>query len=193
MVTMVWVVGRFRLRTPLAFHLHISPLTSSGRSNSASRASQPEKSVTLRHRQRADHEVQEYMWWHWARRLFTHIFVRSQSRALNKIFIISRYFLFELYPRYGTHYSDQAKGWTILGSNSNRLGDSSLLQPSRQALEPIQRLTQWLSGVLSSGAHHSSPSSALVKNGGAIPPRPLTCLHGAYKSNFTINLYVNCP
>jgi hypothetical protein len=27
MVTMVWVLGRFRLRTPLAFHLRISPLT----------------------------------------------------------------------------------------------------------------------------------------------------------------------
>jgi hypothetical protein len=65
MVTMVRVVGRFRLRTPLAFHLRISPLTASGRRNRASLASRPEKSVTLRHRQRADHEVQENMWWHW--------------------------------------------------------------------------------------------------------------------------------
>jgi hypothetical protein len=62
MVTMVWAVGRLRLRTPLAFHLHISPLTSSGRRNRASRASQTEKSVTLRHRQRADYEVQENTW-----------------------------------------------------------------------------------------------------------------------------------
>jgi hypothetical protein len=65
MVTMVWVVGRLRLRTPLALHLHVSPLTSSGRSNRTSWASQPKKSVTLRHRQRADHEVQENMCWHW--------------------------------------------------------------------------------------------------------------------------------
>jgi hypothetical protein len=67
-VTMVWVVGRFRLRTPLAFHLHISPLTASGRRNRASWASQTQKSVTLRHRQRADHEVQENMWWLWRER-----------------------------------------------------------------------------------------------------------------------------
>jgi hypothetical protein len=74
MVTMAWVVGSFRLRTPLAFHLHISPLTASGRRNRASWASHPEKSVTLRHRQRVDHEVQENMWWHW-----THTHTRAQN------------------------------------------------------------------------------------------------------------------
>jgi hypothetical protein len=46
-----------RLRTPL--------LTPSGRRNRASWASQPQKSVTLRHSQRADHKVHENMWWHW--------------------------------------------------------------------------------------------------------------------------------
>ena len=55
-------------------------------------------------------------------------FVTSQCRALNKMFIISRYILFEPYPRYSSHYSDWAKDWTILGSNSSRLRDSSLLQ-----------------------------------------------------------------
>jgi hypothetical protein len=63
MVIMVWVVGRFRLRTPLAFYLHISTLIASGRRNCAPWASQTEKSVTLRHRQRAEHEDQENMWW----------------------------------------------------------------------------------------------------------------------------------
>jgi hypothetical protein len=62
MVTVVWVVSMFRLRTPLAFHLHISPLTASGRRNRASWASRIQKSVTLRHSQRADHEVHENMW-----------------------------------------------------------------------------------------------------------------------------------
>jgi hypothetical protein len=40
-------LGLGRLRTPLAFHLHISPLTSSGRRNRASWASQPEKRSRL--------------------------------------------------------------------------------------------------------------------------------------------------
>jgi hypothetical protein len=65
MVTMVWVVSRFRLRTPLVFHLHMLRITSSGHRNRASWASQPQKSVTPRHSHRAGHEVLENMWWHW--------------------------------------------------------------------------------------------------------------------------------
>jgi hypothetical protein len=52
---------------------------------------------------------------------------------------------------------------------------------SRPALGPIQPLTQCISGVLSPGikrpereADHSPPSSAAVKNCGAIPPLPRT-------------------
>ena len=47
-VTMVWVVSRFRLKAPPGPSSHyISPLTPSGQRNCASWASQPQKSVTL--------------------------------------------------------------------------------------------------------------------------------------------------
>jgi len=47
-VTMVWVVGRFRLKAPPGTSSpYISPLTPSGQRNCASWASQPQKSVTL--------------------------------------------------------------------------------------------------------------------------------------------------
>jgi hypothetical protein len=75
-------LGLGRLRNPLAFHLHISPLTSSGRRNRASWASQPQKSVTLRHSQRAVHEVHENMWWHWGRRF--------SLQSLSKTFLVLR-------------------------------------------------------------------------------------------------------
>ena len=48
MVTMVWVVSRFRLKAPPGISSScISPLTSSGQRSRASRASQPQKSATL--------------------------------------------------------------------------------------------------------------------------------------------------
>ena len=48
MVTMVWVVCRFRLKAPPGISSScISPLTSSGQSSRASWASQPQKSATL--------------------------------------------------------------------------------------------------------------------------------------------------
>jgi hypothetical protein len=55
------------------------------------------------------------------------------------------------------------------------------------ALGPTQRPTQWVPGVLSRGvkrrgreADCSPPSSAEVKNGGAIPPLPhISSWHGA--------------
>ena len=48
MVTMVWVVSRFRLKVPpVVSSSCISPLTSSGQRNRASWASQPQKSATL--------------------------------------------------------------------------------------------------------------------------------------------------
>jgi hypothetical protein len=53
---------------------------------------------------------------------------------------------------------------------------------SRQHLEPTQRLIQWVPGTFPPGvkrrgheAIHSAPSSAEVKNGGAIPPLHHTC------------------
>jgi hypothetical protein len=55
---------------------------------------------------------------------------------------------------------------------------------SRQTLGPIQSPIRWVPWALSWGvkqpgheADHSSPSSAEVKNDGAIPPLPI-CLHG---------------
>ena len=48
MVTMVWVVSRFRLKVPPGTSFpNISPLIPSGQRNCASWASQPQKSVTL--------------------------------------------------------------------------------------------------------------------------------------------------
>jgi hypothetical protein len=51
---------------------------------------------------------------------------------------------------------------------------------SRPCLGPTQPPIQWVLGALSSGVkrlgrepNHSPPSSAEVKNGGAIPPLPL--------------------
>ena len=47
-VTMVWVVSRFRLKAPPCISSScLSPLTSSGQRRRASRASQPQKSATL--------------------------------------------------------------------------------------------------------------------------------------------------
>ena len=47
-VTMVWVVSRFRLKAPPGFSSScISPITSSGQRSRASWASQPQKSATL--------------------------------------------------------------------------------------------------------------------------------------------------
>jgi len=47
-VTMVWVVGRSRLKAPSGTSSpYISPLTPSGQRNCASWASHPQKSVTL--------------------------------------------------------------------------------------------------------------------------------------------------
>ena len=47
-VTMVWVVSRFRLKTPPGISSScMSPLTSSGQHSRASRASQPQKSAAL--------------------------------------------------------------------------------------------------------------------------------------------------
>ena len=48
MVTIVWVVSRFRLKAPPGSSSpYISPLTPSGQRNCASWVSQPQKSVTL--------------------------------------------------------------------------------------------------------------------------------------------------
>ena len=48
MVTMVWVVSRFRLKAPSGISSsYISPLTSSGQRSRAPWASQPQKSATL--------------------------------------------------------------------------------------------------------------------------------------------------
>ena len=48
MVTMVWVVSRFRLKAPPGISSScISPLTSSGQRSRAPWASQPQKSATL--------------------------------------------------------------------------------------------------------------------------------------------------
>jgi hypothetical protein len=52
------------------------------------------------------------------------------------------------------------------------------------ALEPTQFPIQWVPGALSLGvkwkkheAAHSPPSSAKVKNGGALPPLPMYSWH----------------
>jgi hypothetical protein len=70
---------------------------------------------------------------------------------------------------------------------------------STLALGPTQPLSQWVLGSLSQGvelpgceADHSPPSSAEVKNGGAIPPLSDTSLwRGAclvkHRDNFTCN------
>jgi hypothetical protein len=58
---------------------------------------------------------------------------------------------------------------------------------SRQALGPTQPLIQWVPGDLSLGVKrqglgtdHSLPSSAEIKNGGAIPPLThMPACHGA--------------
>jgi hypothetical protein len=58
---------------------------------------------------------------------------------------------------------------------------------SRPALGPTQPPIEWIPGAISPGvkrpgseADHSSPSSAEVKNGGAIPPLPhMSSWHGA--------------
>ena len=50
MVTMVWVVSRFRIKGPILvphLHIHISPLTSLGQSSRTLWAPQPHKSATL--------------------------------------------------------------------------------------------------------------------------------------------------
>jgi hypothetical protein len=71
------------------------------------------------------------------------------------------------------------------------------LCPSRRTLGPTQPHIQWLAGAISPGvkrpgreADHSSPSSAEVKNGGAIPPLPpMSSWHSAklikHRENFT--------
>jgi hypothetical protein len=56
----------------------------------------------------------------------------------------------------------------------------------RPALGPTQLLIQWRQGALSPGVnmeehevYHSSPSSVVVKNGGAVPPLTPIFLRGA--------------
>jgi hypothetical protein len=66
---------------------------------------------------------------------------------------------------------------------------SSLLHNVRPAPGLTQPPSQWLQGALSLGvkrvkseADHSPPSSAEVKNGGAIPPLPrMSSWHSGYK------------
>jgi hypothetical protein len=68
----------------------------------------------------------------------------------------------------------RAKGWT--GSISHRGKIFLFYATSRPALRPIQPLIRWVPRAISMGvegpgreADHSPPSSAEVKNGGAVP------------------------
>jgi hypothetical protein len=80
-----------------------------------------------------------------------------------------------------------AKGWTTeeSGFDSRQWQEIFLYATaSRRALGPTQPPIQWAPGALSPGvkrqvreADHSFPSSAEVKNCGAVPPFPLR-LHG---------------
>jgi hypothetical protein len=72
-------------------------------------------------------------------------------------------------------------GYGLDGQGSNPGKGKIFLFPttSRLALGPTQSPIQWVMGTISPGikrpgheTNHSPPSSAKVKNGGAIPPHP---------------------
>jgi hypothetical protein len=73
-----------------------------------------------------------------------------------------------------------ATGYELDGRGCNPAGARDFFYPTacRPALEPTQHPIQWLPGALpeikrpAREAHHSPPSSAEVKNGGAVPSLP---------------------
>ena len=79
MVTMVWVVSRFRLKAPPGISSsHISPLTSSGQRSRASWASEPQKSATLSPQPGGKpRKVHKNMWWHWWKKAIKNVYWSS--------------------------------------------------------------------------------------------------------------------
>jgi hypothetical protein len=68
------------------------------------------------------------------------------------------------------------KGYGLDGRGSICGVNFSLLNSIQTGSGPIEPLIQWVPGVKQSGreADHSSPSTAEIKNGEAITPRPHT-------------------
>jgi hypothetical protein len=70
-VTMVWLVSRFRLKAPPGISSsYISPLTPPGQRNCASwGVPTSEVGYAFATARRDDHEVQKNVWWHWRKKI----------------------------------------------------------------------------------------------------------------------------
>jgi hypothetical protein len=84
-----------RFKTPPLIHIHISPSTSSGKSNCASWASQPENSVTPRPQTgREPTKSKGDVWWPWHKKIFKEpVFIHTRilrSRCLRSRYAAAR-------------------------------------------------------------------------------------------------------